>query len=204
MKLYWIGLPFVLISCSAIKKPVVIEGSSDRRPTWVDLEKSQYEDDESYYFLSYVEVPGTSSKSAALLMADEKAFAEPFRVLTDSYFEQVQLAEQLSSDSSSAQRILSAAKNYRPPMTSLSITKRYWEVVENPNRLLQLRAYSVGKVSRSDFEQAKQKYFDRLNRDRSVQKILDEVGQKQRDSLLNQSESSKKSDKDVTVETKIE
>ncbi len=93
------------------------------------------------------------------------------------------MGEELRADAVFGRRIISATSGYRPPIQSLQITQRYFEVVvvksvvgEDQTRL---RVWSLAEASRHDFDRARTNYLRRLNGESEVKKILNNVGAKQ-------------------------
>lgn len=183
---------FLVNGCASTPKATVLERADNmsEAPVWASTVTPFFERDGKYFYVGYVEVDGTSSKSAALNMSDEKALSEPLRSLTDQFLDQNQVGEELRKDSSVGQRVISATRGYRPPMPTLQIVNRYWETIRVPNAndtqlaSLELRAFSLAQLSKSDFEDAKHAYFARLKGDSAVKKILDDVGAKQREQAV--------------------
>lgn len=173
---------------SACATHQIVERADDLsfKPDWTELSKSSYERDGKMYFTAFIEVDGSSSKGAALNMSDEKALSEPMRAISEAFLDQNQVGEELRKDDMFGRRIISATKGYRPPMASLRISKRYWETVAQGDHSLELRAYSLAEISIADFEAAKRAYERRLAGDPEVKKILDDVGAKQRDKVMDE------------------
>lgn len=182
MKIIKYLLLMILAGCSAHN---IVERSDNLhyKPEWAQLQTANYERDGKIYFISFVEVDGASSKSAALNMSDEKAFSEPMRAVVEVFLDQNQVGEELRKDDMFGRRIISATSGYRPAMPSLKITKRYWETVTIGNRT-ELRAFSMAEISVADFERAKEAYLAKLRGIPVVQKILEEVGEDQREKVL--------------------
>ena len=182
---------FVLVSCASTGGVTVLERADhlSSSPSWASITNAAPIVEGKLTFIGYVEVDADASKSAAANMADEKARTEPFRALVDQYLEQNQLSEDLRKDSSISQRIISSTRGYLPPLTSMSVTKRYWEVVRTERKdgtaREELRFYSLAEVNKNDFENAKKIYFQRLNGNSETKAILTDVGAKQRDAVLN-------------------
>jgi len=183
---------FQLVGCTTSPKVNVIEraDSLSDKPDWASTINSSFEREGRQYFVGYVEVEGQASKSAALNMSDEKAMAEPLRSLSDQFLDQNQVGEELRKGDSIGQRVISVTRGYRPPMAGLKIVNRYWELVRVPNQddlnltRVELRAYSLAELPKSDYEQAKRDYFTRLKGDPEVKAILKEVGEKQRSAAM--------------------
>jgi hypothetical protein len=180
----------VLLSSCVTTRPWVSERSDDlqSRPDWATLDKSMSRSSGVVSFLGYVEVAGDSSKSAALNMADEKALSEPMRSIVGQFLDQNQVGEELRRELNIGQRIISAARNKRATMPSLSITRRYWETVVVPQSglsddLVHLRVYSLAEVPAAEFKAARAAVISELSANTEVGKILNEVGQKQREAL---------------------
>lgn len=182
----YLALMTLLSACSS-HRAMVMDRSDDlsNRPEWANLEKSSYEKDNKHYFMAFVEVDGTSSKSAALNMSDEKALSDPMRSVVSEFLDQNQIGEELRKDDIFARRIISATRGYRPPMPSLKIVHRYWEKTTDQIGKTELRAFSLATISVADFEQAKDNYLAKLRGDPEVKKILEDVGAKQRENILN-------------------
>jgi hypothetical protein len=129
------------------------------------------------------------SAAAALNASDRKALSEPMLGLVDAFLEQNQVGEELRSSESVSQRIISATKKYVPPMPSLEVSNRYYEKVAitapNASTVYETRAFSRAVVSVDDYERAKREYLARLKGDSEVKKILQDVGQKQLDEVMN-------------------
>jgi hypothetical protein len=154
-------------------------------PDWASITRPSFEESGKKYFLGYVELDGEVSKSGALNMADEKALSEPMRSLVDEFLDQNQVGENVRRESTFGQRIISATRGFRAPMPTLTIVKRYWEVVATSPYTTATRAYSLAEISLPEFERAKQEYFDRLAGNGEMRQILREVGKKQRENILN-------------------
>lgn len=171
---------FALVGCSSHQQ-AILERSDDlsSRPNWANISDSYYEKDGKIFFVGFIEVDGSSSKSAALNMSDEKALSEPMRALVDQFLDQNQVGEQLRKDEQFGRRIISATRGYRPPVVGLKIGHRYWE--RGPN---DVRAFSQAEMSLADYEDAKRAYLAHLRGDPEVKKILDEVGAKQIEKIL--------------------
>ena len=190
--LYVAAVVLVFQSCATNKKSSsqvnIIERSdnNDSRPAWVSIENSIIEKDGKTFFIAYTEVPGRSLKSAALNISDEKALSEPMRSLVQEFLDQNQLAEDLNS--TTGQRILSAARGYRVPMPSLKISKRYWEIVEyisfDNSSEIRLRVYSMAEINTSELKKAENDFLDRINGNSEIKQILKDVGEKQRKNIL--------------------
>ena len=192
MKTFLSVVAFVtLISCASTNGVSVLERADhlSSAPSWASITNGAPVIEGKLTFLGYVEVDADASKSATANMADEKARTEPFRALVDQYLEQNQLSEDLRKDSSISQRIISSTRGYLPPLPSMAVTKRYWEVVRTERKdgsaREELRFYSLAEVSKNDFENAKKVYFQRLNGNKETKAILNDVGAKQRDAVLN-------------------
>lgn len=153
------------------------------QPDWTFMDKSYVERDGKLFFVSFIEVDGSSSKSAALNMSDEKAYSEPMRAVVEYFLDQNQVGEELKKDESFSRRIISATRGYRPPMPSLKVSKRYWEKVMQADHTQELRAFTMVEINQGDFEKAKQAYLDHLKGIPEVKKILDEVGKEQREKV---------------------
>jgi hypothetical protein len=179
------GLCVFFASCASVDTPTITERSDSlsSTPEWTQMLRSNYEESGKRYFLGFVEINGNASKSAALNMADEKALSEPMRGLVDQFMDQNQIGENLRKNSSLGSRIISATRGYRPPMPSLQISKRYWEVVYSPHGT-SLRAYALAEIPSADFEEAKSEFFSHLAGNSEMKHILSEVGKAQRKNIL--------------------
>ena len=168
--------------CSAHQ---VVDRSDDlfHRPGWASLDQASFDQNNNRHYVAFIEVDGSSSKSAALNMADEKALSEPFRALVSEFLDQNQIGEELRKDEQFSRRIISATRGYRPAMPTLKISHRYWEQVVDAAGKNELRAFSLAEMSIADFEQAKENVLAKLRGDPEVKKILDEVGAKQREAV---------------------
>jgi hypothetical protein len=177
------SLTLLVVGCAS--GPRVIESSDGAsRPGWATVMKPVFEDDGKRYFVGHVEVDGDASRSSALNMADEKALSEPMRSLADQFLDQNQVGEELRRDGAVGQRVISATRSFRMPMPGLQIVKRYWETVQVDEFTTATRAFALAEVSTAEYEKAKRDYFARLRGDSEVAKILREVGQAQRDAVL--------------------
>ena len=177
----------VLLLISACSHgPRIIETADDEsRPSWASTTKPRFIKDGKIYFVAYVEVDGNDSKSAAQNMSDEKAMSEPFRALADEFLDQNQVGEELRKAANVGQRVISATRGYRPPMPSLQIVNRYWEVRSmGEHGPLNLKAFSLVEIPIPDYEAAKAAYLNRLAGDSEVKKVLADVGEKQRRKVL--------------------
>ena len=191
---YLTVLATAILACTTTDSSTVLERADDlkSRPEWASVTNSTFDEKDKSFFVGYIEVEGDSSKSAALNMADEKAMSEPMRSLVDQFLDQNQVGEELRKDAVVGQRVISATRGYRPPMAGLKVVKRYWETVRVPgvtpdSARIELRAFSLAELPKSDYEAAKKEYFARLRKEPAVKKILEDVGAKQRDNVLNQS-----------------
>lgn len=175
----------LVISCSSTG-PRVLERADnlDDAPEWARVTRPTYEEDEKKFFVGFVELDGDASRSAALNMADEKALSEPMRSLVDEFLDQNQVGEEIRQDATYGQRIISAARSFRVPMPSLTITGRYWETVAPTPKHASLRAFSLAEISNEDFEAAKKDFLRRLAGNTEIREILRDVGRKQREKIL--------------------
>ena len=157
-------------------------------PRWTLFSEPQSATNGKTTFLGYVEVDGESLKSAAFNMADEKAMSEPTRSLAEAFLDQNQVGEDLRMDGSYGRRIISATSGYRPPMPTLHVSRRYYEVVLVKTGVTQdqvkLRVWSLAEVEVADFAAAKQAYLRHLAGEPEVKRILDEIGQRQIDKVM--------------------
>jgi hypothetical protein len=175
-------------SCTTTLRTGVIERSDELKstPAWARLDAPLSENPGKIIFTGFVTVPGQSSKSAALNMADEKALSEPMRNIVSAFLDQNQVGEDLRSHDQVGQRIISATRNLRPAMPSLRITRRYWEtrVTQDPatgETLMQLHAWAQAEVDESDFVRARRETLHRMQGEPQIRQILDEVGKEQRE-----------------------
>lgn len=186
MNVLWMSLVSLLASCSLHENNMVVERADNlkKAPKWASVTKPSWEEEDRFFFVSFVEVDGASSASAAMNMSDEKSLAEPMRAIVEDYFELAQIGEDLRSGESLSRRVISATKGFRPPMGDLRIVGRYWERVRLSPTSTRIRAFSLSSLSKSDFERARKIYFDRLSGESTVADILDEVGGRQIDRVL--------------------
>lgn len=160
-------------------------------PDWAMQSKTSWDENGKRYFVGWIEVPGDRSKSAALIGSDRKAMDMPWQSLTQEFFEQVQMAEELEKDATLVERVTSEVRGKRP-QAAVTITKHYWEVVEVKKAEAteyDLRAYSLAEITTQEFERAKKKYFDELRKSSEVKKVLNQVGEVQRNKVLNRESS---------------
>lgn len=182
--------PVILMSFScATSSPraslTVVERADDlsEKPEWASVSNSTWEENGKKFFVGFTSLPADVNVSAALNMSDEKAFSEPMRSMVDSFLDQNQVGETLRDDSS-AMRIISATRGFRPAMPGLHIVKRYYEsvaIVIGEEIKTELRCYSLAEIPNREFADAKSKYLARLSHNSEVNQILREVGEKQRD-----------------------
>lgn len=157
-------------------------------PEWASITTSVKSEGDRTFFLGYVELPVDASKSGALNMADQKAYASPMESMVDLYFQQNEVAEDIRADSAISQLVLSAARSSRPPMPGLRVIKRYWEVIEVRSSLgitQQLHVFSLAEIPTGEYEKAKRTILARLNGNPELKRVLKEVSQKQRDQIFN-------------------
>lgn len=180
---------FLLSACSSTG-PKVIERADylSSTPEWASVTRSTFEREGTHFFLGYITLNEKASKSAAMNMADEKALSEPMRSIVKEFLDQNQVGESVNQDDAVGQRVISATRGYRPPMPGLTISKRYWETVMVPTAdgktRIELRVYSLAGIPSKEFEDAKTAALKNLSGNSEVKKILDDVGAKQRDSIL--------------------
>ena len=181
-------LPLALYACVSTG-PKVIERADylSSAPEWASVTRGAYEKDGKHFFLGYITLNEGASKSAAMNMADEKALSEPMRSIVKEFLDQNQVGESVNQGDAVGQRVISAARGYRPPMPGLHVTNRYWETVMVPTAdgkpRIELRVYSLAGIPSSEYAEAKRAAMQNLNRNNEVKKILDDVGAKQRDAL---------------------
>src|SRR6478735_1022350 len=86
-----------MISCNSIPQSIVLERSDalDEKPSWANIGASAYSENGKHFFVGHVAVHEGASKSAALNMADEKAFSEPMRSIVREFLDQNQVGESL-------------------------------------------------------------------------------------------------------------
>lgn len=182
------------ISCATAPKAslTVLERSDEKlsRPEWASFDSPVSVADGKIYFTSNVTVSGSPSKSALMNMSDEKAFSEPMRAIVNEFLDQNQVAEELSSDVNLSQRIISATRGYRAAMPSAHIANRYWEsvIVTLPDGSFktETRGFSRVSIDLADYEQAKRDTLARLRKTPVIQNLLEEIGVKQIDKVINQ------------------
>jgi hypothetical protein len=181
-----------LCSCATTNSVSVLQRADhlSSTPEWASVTNSITEDKDKTYFLGYVELDSEASKSAALNMADQKAYAAPMESMVEAYFQQNKIAEDLKKNSGVSELILSAARSERPAMPGLRVKKRYWEIVEvksSKGTEQQLHVFSQAEIPTTEYEKAKKDVLAKLNGNSALKKQLDEVAQKQQDQLLNSS-----------------
>jgi len=170
--------------------PKVIERADylSSAPEWASVTRGAYEKDGKQYFLGYITLNEGASKSAAMNMADEKALSEPMRAIVKEFLDQNQVGESVNQGDAVGQRVISAARGYRPPMPGLHITNRYWETVMVPTtdgrQRIELRVFSLAGITTSEYEEAKRAAMRNFSGNNEVKKILDDVGAKQRDAVI--------------------
>jgi hypothetical protein len=177
------------VACVSVKGPQVLERSDNlaAAPTWVRLDQPAESPPGRMQFLGLVTVPGDSSKSAALNMADEKALSEPMRAIVSAFLDQNQVGEDMRIQDQVGQRIISATRTMRPAMPTLRIARRYWETrsAVDPSSgevIYQLHAWAQAELEEADFTRARREYLSQLRGDPKIRAILDEVGRAQRES----------------------
>jgi hypothetical protein len=181
----------VLVSCASTPSVTVIQRADylKEKPEWASLSNLVAEDKQNTYFLGYVELDSDVSKSAALSMADNKAYAMPMESMVEAYFQQNKIAEDLRKNSAVSELLMSSARSSRPAMPGLRVSKRYWEVVQvktEKGNSEQLHVYSLAEIPNQEFEKAKKDVLANLNGNSELKKNLDEISKKQQESLLNQ------------------
>jgi hypothetical protein len=188
MKMVFALASMFMVSCAStsFKPSVEVLEASDKKPAWVSITTPSGTEEGGRYFVAFVTVDGDASKSAALNMADEKAFAEAFRSVVDAYMEQNQVGEEAKA--TVGHRLISATKGFRPTMPSMHISSRYWEtmITSLPNGAFktELRAFSKASVTANDLAKAAQMYADRMNKTPEIQNILKEVGAQQINTVM--------------------
>jgi hypothetical protein len=176
-------------ACASTASVTVIQRADHltATPEWASLTNGDTEEKGKSYWIGYVEVGSDASKSAALNMADQKAYARPMEAMVDAYFQQNKIAEDLRKDSAISELILSAARSQRPPMPGLRVSKRYWELVEvrsSKGIEQQLHVFSRVEIPTEEYEQAKKAVLAKLNGNPDLKKALDDVAKRQQDQLL--------------------
>lgn len=182
------------VSCATAPKAslTVLERSDEAssRPGWASFDVPVSIIEGKIYFTSNVTVSGSPSKSALMNMADEKAFSEPMRAIVDEFLDQNQVAEELNSDVNLSQRIISATRGYRAAMPSAHVVNRYWEsvIVTLPDGSFrtETRGFSRVSIDIGDYERAKRDTLARLHKSPAIKDLLQEVGSKQIEKVLNQ------------------
>ena len=178
-------IALITTSCVTGPSTTVVERADglSSPPKWTLFSEPQQSGDNKTRFIGYVEVDGESLKSAAFNMADEKAMSEPTKSLAEAFLDQNQVGEDLRVDGSYGRRVISATSGYRPPMPTLHIVRRYYEVVVVRTGVagdqVRLRVWSQAEVTDADFAAAKRAYIRRLAGEPEVKKILDEIGRRQ-------------------------
>lgn len=183
-------LAFLTLQACATTGSKVIEraDSLGATPEWASVTRSAFEKDGKHFFIGYITLNESASKSAAMNMADEKALSEPMRAIVKEFLDQNQVGESVNLDEAAGQRIISATRGYRPPMPGLHIANRYWETVMVPTadgkQRIELRVYSLAAIPSSEYSDAKKSALKNLSGNNEIKKILDEVGSKQMENLL--------------------
>lgn len=181
----------ILLTASCVhdaKNSVLTLERSDNlkeKPEWASLSSALTEKDGKLQFLGFSAFPRDVNISAALNVSDEKALSEPMKSLVDAFLDQNQVGETLRDDTT-AQRVISATRGYRPPMPGLQIVSRYWETVVitvGGVSKTELRCYSLAEIPSSEFQSAKSQYLARLAGNQEVKQILRDVGEKQREKV---------------------
>ena len=185
----WIWIWMLMVTgCTTTSGPRVLERSDGllAPPPWAQLDRSSQATEGRTQFVGFVNVPGESSKSAALNMADEKALSEPMRAMVTAFMDQNQVGEELSSSDQVGQRIISATRKQRPNMASLKITRRYWETRTSVDPVTgaptyELHAWALAEIDDAEFAKAQRDFLSALRTEPKVRAILDEVGKNQRE-----------------------
>lgn len=179
----------ITTACTTTPSVTVVQRADylSSKPEWATLSNAVHSDKANTYFLGYVELDSEVSKSSALSMADNKAYAMPMESMVDAYFQQNKIAEDLRKNSSVSEMIMSSARNSRPAMPGLRVSKRYWEVVQVKTERgtdEQLHVYSLAEIPTQEFEKAKREVLANLNGNSELKRNLDEVAKKQQEQLL--------------------
>jgi hypothetical protein len=185
-----VPLALMFAACATSPSVTVVQRADhlSETPSWVSLSNAVTADKQNTYFLGYVELGADVSKSAALNMADQKAYASPMESMVEAYFQQNKVAEDLKKNSAVSELLMSAARNSRPAMPGLRVTKRYWEVVEVKNDKgteQQLHVFSLAEIPSSEYETAKKEVLSKLGSDSALKRSIDEIAKKQQEQLLN-------------------
>ena len=185
-----IFLLLLVFGCSTTNSVSIIQRADNlsSAPDWASITTSIKNEGDRTFFIGYAELPADASKSGALNMTDQKAYASPMESMVDLYFQQNEVAEDIRSDSSISQLILSAVRSSRPPMPGLRVIKRYWEVAEVKSSLgtmQQLHVFSLAEIPTSEYEKVKRVILAKLNGNSELKRVLKEVSQKQRDQIFN-------------------
>jgi len=184
-----IAAAVVSVSCATTPSVTVVQRADylSSKPEWATLSNAVYADKASTFFLGYVELDSEVSKSAALAMADQKAYAMPMESMVDAYFQQNKVAEDLRKNSSISELLMSTARNSRPAMPGLRVSKRYWEVVQvrsDKGSNEQLHVYSLAEIPTTEFEKAKRDVLANLNGNSELKRNLDDIAKKQQEKLM--------------------
>ena len=179
----------ISLGCTTTNSVSVLQRADNlsSAPDWASITKSVMQDKDKNYFLGYVELNADVSKSAALNMADQKAYAAPMEAMVDAYFQQNKIAEDLKKDSSISELVMSSARSDRPPMPGLRVSKRYWEIIEVKSEKgieQQLHVFSLAEIPSTEYEKAKKDVLAKLNGNSELKKTLDDVAKKQRDQIF--------------------
>lgn len=185
-------LPALLltVSCATTPSVTVIQRADylGAKPEWASLSNAVHSDKQNTYFLGYVELEASVSKSSALTMADNRAYSMPMESMVEAYFQQNKIAEDLRKNSAVSELLMSSARSSRPAMPGLRVSKRYWEVVQVKTEKGtddQLHVYSLAEIPNNEFETAKKDVLSKLNGNSELKKNLDEIARKQQENLLN-------------------
>ena len=176
-------------ACASTNSVTVIQRADQlsSTPEWASITNSVTSGKDKTFFIGYVELSVEASKSAAMNMADQKAYASPMESMVEAYFQQNKVAEDLKKESGVSELIMSAARSERPAMPGLRVTKRYWEVIEVKSALgisQQLHVYSLAEIPTAEYEKAKKDVLAKLNGNSQLKKQLDEVAERQMNKLV--------------------
>lgn len=177
-----VSLIIVASGCSSTQKGIsVIEESGDK-PSWATIERIQYREGDSMYFVGYLTVDGDSRPSAAINASGAKARAMPLQGIANAFVEQFGVAEDLRE--SSAKYVLSVLRKNPPNIPGLNVTTHYYQRLEVKGTdgipRSELRAYSRADCPVSEYNEAKREALARLKGDPKIKKELDEIMGSQR------------------------
>ena len=101
----------------------------------------------------------------------------------------MQYGADLKKDSITFQEISSATRSYRPILSTFDVAKKYWETIAlvgpDGQGSVDLRVFCLAEVNTSEVVKARKAFITQANGNPEVKQILKDIGQKQRDKVLN-------------------